>query len=135
LQVRELTFVDAVGVGKGVRRLQRDGFVSVVWPGPSVLECDEINARYLRLLLEGSEVVREGRRYTRLPINITIFPARHRSAGRDSGTIGNTGMAIDFSLSSEQAKLQSDARDFAHNILGSVARLVEKVKRRQDPAS
>ncbi len=34
----------------------------------AALECDEINARELSLLLEGIEVVRERRRYTRLPI-------------------------------------------------------------------
>jgi hypothetical protein len=36
----------------------------------AALERDEINARELYLLLEGIEVVRERRRYTRLPINI-----------------------------------------------------------------
>jgi len=35
----------------------------------AALERDEINARELYLLLEGLEVVRERRRYTRLPIN------------------------------------------------------------------
>jgi hypothetical protein len=34
----------------------------------AALERDEINARELYLLLEGLEVVRERRRYTRLPI-------------------------------------------------------------------
>ena len=34
----------------------------------AALERDEINARELYLLLEGFEVVRERRRYTRLPI-------------------------------------------------------------------
>src|SRR5260370_921510 len=34
----------------------------------AALERDEINARELYLLLEGIEVVRERRRYTRLPI-------------------------------------------------------------------
>ena len=33
----------------------------------AALDCDEINARELYLLLEGIEVVRERRRYTRLP--------------------------------------------------------------------
>ena len=36
----------------------------------AALERDEINARELYLLLEGIEVVRERRRYTRLPINV-----------------------------------------------------------------
>ena len=35
----------------------------------AALERDEINARELYLLLEGIEVVRERRRYTRFPIN------------------------------------------------------------------
>jgi transposase len=35
----------------------------------AALERDEINARELYLLLEGIEIVRERRRYTRLPIN------------------------------------------------------------------
>jgi len=35
-----------------------------------LMERDEINARELYLLLEGIEVVRERRRYTRLPINV-----------------------------------------------------------------
>jgi IS66 Orf2 like protein len=33
-------------------------------------ERDEINAQELYLLLEGIEVVRQRRRYTRLPINV-----------------------------------------------------------------
>ena len=36
----------------------------------AALERDEINARELYLLLEGIEVVRERRRYTRLPIGM-----------------------------------------------------------------
>jgi transposase len=36
----------------------------------AALERDEINARELYLLLEGIEVVRERRRYTRLPVNV-----------------------------------------------------------------
>ncbi len=36
----------------------------------AALERDEIDARELYLLLEGIEVVRERRRYTRLPINV-----------------------------------------------------------------
>jgi hypothetical protein len=36
----------------------------------AALERDEINARGLYLLLEEIEVVRERRRYTRLPINV-----------------------------------------------------------------
>jgi len=36
----------------------------------AALDRDEINARELYLLLEGIEVVRERRRYTRLPIGV-----------------------------------------------------------------
>ena len=36
----------------------------------AALERDEINARELYLLPEGIEVIRERRRYTRLPINV-----------------------------------------------------------------
>ena len=36
----------------------------------AALERDEINARELYLLLEGIEVVRERRRYTRLPVDV-----------------------------------------------------------------
>jgi len=43
---------------------QRNRVKMLVW------ERDEINARELYLLLEGIEVVRERRRYTRLPINV-----------------------------------------------------------------
>jgi transposase len=43
---------------------QRNRVKLLVW------ERDKINARELYLLLEGIEVVRERRRYTRLPINV-----------------------------------------------------------------
>ena len=36
----------------------------------AALDRDEVNARELYLLLEGIEVVRERRRYTRLPISV-----------------------------------------------------------------
>jgi len=45
----------------------------------AALERDEINARELYLLLEGIEVVRERRRYTRLPIGWTILTSNSYS--------------------------------------------------------